>query len=246
MKKYKRFFRIIPLFLFLFFTAFLCSDLLFYSPIIISGVLLNGLLGKVRNKVGGAVFFNWKTINAVRSFSKPSNPQSEDQTTQRTRYARIVFIARQILGDVIKPFWNPFYFNYSGYNAFVKYNIMQLSSTMYNLTTSNLMCRGNLLTPEIDECELDEELGDFHLTWYNINNGSTSLPTDSIQVVIFSLNGNLIYSSYNTLTRDDAGLDVNIGLDLEASNLIVYIFATRINYFWKLVSNSDSQIPGAA
>lgn len=78
------------------------------------------LIGKGRGKVGNLVLSNLKGQTILKSLnSSPSNPRSEDQTTQRSKMAysvkvwQIVFLFMANFKSYIKPLE-------SGYNAFIR------------------------------------------------------------------------------------------------------------------------------
>lgn len=210
------------------------------------GRIVNGILGGVSGKVAGVVGAKWKDIKYLRAYAIPANPQSTDQTKQRSRMSSIVAVARQLLGTLIQPYWNHFYTSMSGFNAFVKYNIMQLASDTYELTTNNLMARGNLLGVANLSATYDTLDGAVTLSWDNNANGSTGLSTDFDYVVIVNKNGTVYKSSELSDSREDGGSSVNIPSGLTASDLIVYFFFFRGTGSSVEVSDSSGVVPSAA
>jgi hypothetical protein len=82
--------------------------------------LLGGFSGKVANIVGGS----WKGIAYMRSLPlSVANPKTAAQTSQRTAFAGIVAVATFYLTFLVKPLWDRFASQMSGYNDFVRTNI---------------------------------------------------------------------------------------------------------------------------
>ena len=218
-----------------------------YTPaLLIGGVLANGLLGKITQKVGGAVFFNWKSINAVRSYAKPANPQSPAQVIQRARMARCVLIGRQLLGVILQPFWDPFYNDKSGYNAWVSENIMKLAATTYNLQVTNVMSKGSLLGVDTLAYPYDTSDGSGTIGWDDNTNGTTGLATDIFCYVISSLSGEIYDVAVTSATRADGAFAPTMPSGLTASNIIVFGFFKRGTGSEVLVSDSSAVIATAA
>lgn len=83
-----------------------------------------GILGGFSGKVGPIVGSSWKGIAVMKS--KPlsvANPRSSGQVEQRSRMAGIVILSQLFLAIIIKPLWDRFAQQMSGYNAFVRTNI---------------------------------------------------------------------------------------------------------------------------
>lgn len=210
------------------------------------GRILNGILGGVSGKVSGVVGSKWKDIKYLRAYAVPANPDTPDQQIQRSRMRSIVAIARQLIGTLIQPFWNPFYSSMSGFNAFVKYNIMHLADTTYYLTTDNQMSRGNLLGVENLAATYDTSTGEVEATWTDNSNGSTGLLSDYDFLVIVNKDGTVYKSVAPGDTRADANTGANLPAGLTASDLIVYLFFFRGTGSSVEVSNSSAVVPSAA
>lgn len=209
------------------------------------GRIINGILGGVSGKVSGVVGSKWKDIKYLRAYAVPANPDTPDQQIQRSRMRSIVAIARQLIGTLIQPYWNPFYSSMSGFNAFVKYNIMHLSANDYYLTTDNQMSRGNVLGVEGLTGTYDETNGAFNLQWSNNSNGSTGLSSDIAYLVIAHKDGT-IYNSISTAEpRTSGDFSNSIASGLTNSDLIYYLFFFRGTGSSVEVSNSSAVVPSA-
>lgn len=70
------------------------------------GVLRNGILGGVANKIGGVVGYNSRGLDIVRAYSKPTNPNTLGQQAQRSMFKIITaFLSVMWLAD-IKALWD--------------------------------------------------------------------------------------------------------------------------------------------
>lgn len=82
--------------------------------------ILGGFSGKVANIVGGS----WKGIAYMRSQPlSVANPKTAGQVAQRTAFSFTVLVAQLVLSGVIKPLWDRFAQQQSGYNAFMSANV---------------------------------------------------------------------------------------------------------------------------
>lgn len=212
----------------------------------IMGVIINGILGGVSGKVAGVVGAKWKDVKYLRAYAIPKNPDTPDQLVQRSRMQQSVFIARQLLGNLLQPYWNKFYSTMSGYNAWIKYNIMHLADTTYQLTTDNVMSRGNLLGVVNLAATYDSITGQFLFTWYDNSNGSTGLATDASIFVIANKDGNILSVSNPSDNRATAETGDMIATGLTPSNLIGFLFFIRGTGSALEVSDSSAVVPSAA
>lgn len=217
---------------FRFFFAICSFTLLFFAVtsdpvlpgILVAGVLPAGLIGDVKNKIGNVVAFKWKDINAVRSYVIPSNPNSPDQQIQRARMAASVDIARQLLGDLLQPYWDPFYSSMSGFNAWIKQNIMLLTAGTYNLNTTCIMSKGTLLGIQALAAVYTTGTGAVDYTWTDNTNGSTGLATDLFVAVVCTSAGTVELVKVTANTREDEASSVTVSTGLTAATLLCFGF----------------------
>lgn len=191
-----------------------------------AGIISMGLLGSVRKKVGPVVSATWKGINYLRSYVIPANPNTPNQQIQRSRMRSIVDIARQLLPSVLQPYWDPFAVKMSGYNYFVSQNIMLLNSS-YELTTANLMAKGNLLGVANLQSTYSTSNGALNLNWDDNSNGTTGLSSDLLFFVTASKSGNVLSMGLTSASRSDRSFNDTLPPGLTASSLITYAFFVR-------------------
>lgn len=93
------------------------------------GKIQAGILSKVSGKIAGVVGADWKGIAYLRAFTKPANPNTAAQQTQRTKFSDCVAFAIPILGQVLQEYMDPFVKGMSAYNDFIKYNIAEFDGS---------------------------------------------------------------------------------------------------------------------
>lgn len=88
------------------------------------GVIKRGILGGFSGRIGNVVGSSWKGIAVVKSLPlSVANPQTTGQTTQRNKFGYLVATASALLSYLVKPFWDRWASQMSGYNAFIQANI---------------------------------------------------------------------------------------------------------------------------
>ena len=201
------------------------------------GKLQNGILGTITNKVGGIVAFKWKSINAVRAYAIPANPNTAAQQASRTLFGSVVDVAVLLLSTVCQPYWDPFYSNQSGYNAFVGYNRALVTTPFDPLDM--VIAKGSLEGETITDADYNDSSGVATFTWSasGLGNGDSD---DPAVCVILDTENNVAFVSDGEETRDSEGASFNIGADRTVANLKAFLFFYRGEGAEMLVSPSDS------
>jgi len=84
----------------------------------------SGICGGVLGNVGNVIGSTWKGKPYIKI--KPlivNQPDSKPQTDHRSKFTNVSAVARILLANIIKPLWDRYVKNMSGYNRFIKYNI---------------------------------------------------------------------------------------------------------------------------
>lgn len=205
------------------------------------GILVAGLIGQVRNKVGNMVFSNWKGINTARAYAVPANPQSVDQTAQRTKFAAVVSLAQNLLGTLITTFVNPFAVKMSGFNMFISMFIA--NATSVGLATA--LCqvtKGTLEGAEITTATYNTTTGDVDVAFPSAVSGNGLLTDDANMLVLDNASNKIIGYVAGGATRNDAGIALSVDTGLLPAHLVVYIWFSRGTGSAFIVSNSDAQV----
>lgn len=208
------------------------------TGIIPAAVITSGILGGGRNKVGPVVMSKWKGIDYIKSYAVPANPNTSAQQAVRSKFAQLVLNARQLLSSVLKPFWDPFYSDKSGFNAFISENYSKLdTNNRFQLTS--VISKGTLEGAPIDAAAYNPTTGALSIDW----NGTTSgngLSSDSVFGVVYDKGGkNFVAASYLD-ERSAVNSVITIPTGLTSTNLILYLFAYRGSGGSLMVSDSTS------
>jgi len=202
------------------------------------GRILNGILGGVSGKVSGVVGGNWKGINYIRSYAKPSNPQTDAQVTQRSKFSSALIFAKSLKGTIIPDYWANLFPNMSAFNAFMKRNIALISGT-FKVNANNVIAEGTLEGTSTATCTYAPVSGEVS-GLFSPEVFSNGLPTDSFDVVIFDTIRNYSHVFQNNGTRTQAFFTVMIPAELtEAETLVGFIVFHRLQDNSVICSNSQ-------
>lgn len=115
------------------------------------GVLTGGILGCVRNKVGGIVGSTWRGKCYTKAYQPDvENPQTEAQQKHRAIYGFLTTISRVLTGYLFPWYWNPFVKDVSGQNQWVSENYKIIKEDFPTILTTKLnMARGNYFFPTV-------------------------------------------------------------------------------------------------
>lgn len=202
------------------------------------GVIKRGILGGFRGKVANVVGSSWKGIAVMKSLPlSVANPRTPGQVGQRNKFSGVVAIAVQMLANIIKPNWDRFAQQESGYNAFIKKNISNFSSNgVYNpalLLTSSGALVGVSLNAGILSANTSQFIGTLNM---NIGIGN-ALPTDTIQLVVIERSTARVMSNATNFTRASLQpLTIEVGVLSESEICDVYFSVRRAD--GTLVSDS--------
>jgi hypothetical protein len=207
------------------------------------GVILQGILGGFSGKVGPVVGGKWKDVDYMRSYVVPANPNTAGQQTVRTKFAQLVAYARDLLSTILQTYWDPFESSMSGFNAWISANYSLVDGS--NLLTANsIMARGTLEPCAIVTATYNTSDGSLNVSWSDEINGNGD-GLDDIKVVLFNKLTKELSIPMSGDTRVSTGDSGTIATGLTATNLILYIFATRGTGSEFVVSDSDGQVCAA-
>ena len=150
-------------------------------------IINQGILGPFSGKVGSVVGGTWKGINYMRVLTKPSNPNSEKQQNQRTKFTTALSFLQPIT-----PFLR------------VGYKLFTAKQTAFNAAMSNVLTNGiageapNLelvfaaisvskgnLTPVANPA-FTYDSGEITMTWDDNSGSGTAKATDKAMYVVYN------------------------------------------------------------
>jgi len=186
------------------------------------GKLENGVLGKSTGKVGPIITANWKSLNVVKAYFKPSNPRTEPQQLQRNRFTVAVGLTRSVLTTVVKPIWDKLSNIMSGYNLFVQSLLTTMDSNNHP-TPQTLIAKGTLLSSSIIDSIYDGN----HLRVSFIDNTGVgnAKPNDTVSLLLYDkASKSFVIFISNSAQRSSGEIVFSLGSGYQASNLIAWIF----------------------
>jgi hypothetical protein len=187
------------------------------------GKILSGVLGGFSGKVGPVVGGKWKSIDYMRSYVIPANPNTPSQQTVRTKFASCIVYAKAVLTSLIQVYWDPFYSDMSGFNAWVSKNYSQLGAGNV-IDSSCIMSQGSLepvkaLTTAVISTNkvvltFDEGI---------VGNG---LATDIMKVAYYQTNNDVLEFLNPSKTRADSPCDIT-PTALPEEDDVIFVFFHR-------------------
>lgn len=170
-------------------------------------VIKRGILGGVQNKIGNVVGSSWKGIATLRSLPlSVSNPRTAAQTEVRNKFSAASKLASTLLASVIKPLWDRFSQQQSGYNAWIQANINAFQDDGTPSLAYLVMSKGSLAVSPITTFNYVAATEEIEVAW-NPSPGGDANSTDVPYVVLLVLRaGEVIAYSWSTgFTRGMSG-----------------------------------------
>jgi hypothetical protein len=188
-------------------------------------VLSNGILGNVRQKVGGVVGSQWKNRNTLRAYSKPANPNTVSQQAQRGKMSLAVAYIKPIVGTVLNVYADKFEREMSAFNRFIKNNIAKFVDPIDYSTMA--LFTGKIAPLTLEACIYDGGTDTATFNWSS-DLGTNGSLTDFVMAIVYNKdNGQWYYASAN-VQRTLETIDVLVP-GAVYSNLIGYIWLYREN-----------------
>jgi hypothetical protein len=187
-------------------------------------VLRQGILGSCEGKVAGIVGARWKDKNYVRGYSIPANPNTAAQQAQRALMATAVYWAKLLVGPVLNVYWDPFVRSMSGFNFWIKLNILKMTSPA---DWPNVAMAGGPLWPALIISATYSDVTDDVTIDFNTDNGSNGQATDDVFALVVDAVGLQVYFCAATVHRSSGTIVVPAATGLTPANLKAYIFAAQ-------------------
>lgn len=189
------------------------------------GVILSGILGGFSGKVGPVVGGKWKDVDYMRSYVIPANPNTLAQQTQRTRFAVVVENAKALLTGLLQPYWDYYFSNMSGFNAFVS-RAVKLDIGETQILAGTPASVGTLEPVYSAACVYTTGSGNCAFTWDDsiFGNGQN---TDKMLLLVYNKNTKQILGMDDADTRVGGGGLVVVDTGLDETNLLFACFPYR-------------------
>jgi hypothetical protein len=202
-------------------------------------VIKRGILGGFKGKIGNIIGSSWKGIATMRAQPlSVANPKSAGQVTQRGKFSFAVSIAQTILTVIIKPLWDRFAVQMSGYNSFIKANVAELVSYAGTDWSAIKFSIGKIGNAGQVSFQLSAATEDLYVEWDSTSGVENKLDSDIPYIVLVNVTGEFIAASVLDATRASSSTTVTIPSDTTVGDLVYgYLMFARSD--GSLVSSSE-------
>lgn len=185
------------------------------------GVIKRGILGGFSGKVANVVGSSWKGKAVIKSLPlSVANPKTAAQTGQRTKFSAVVARASFLLTGVVKPMWDRFAQQESGYNAFVSSNIDAYNTSGVLTPADLIISNGTLTLAPIDTVSGAAAQADVQIDWTDNSGTGTALATDEACAVVWNATTDEWVVSSLQEARNEAGVAITMSTNLASSDVI--------------------------
>jgi hypothetical protein len=204
------------------------------------GILKQGILGGISGSVGNVTGSSWKGIAVIKA--KPlsvANPKTSAQVAQRGKFSNAVAFAKEILSAVIKPLWDRFAQQKSGFNAFIQENIDLFASAMPSTPADLVISKGKMEKTVIASVVPSAGSNEVGITWADDSGEGMKLATDvPFAVVVNETTEEIVgYSGEGSVDRED--LSVTVSLDSVSTGDVLRCYLAFRRADGTVVSNTD-------
>lgn len=160
-----------------------------------------GILGGFSGKVGGVIGSSWKGIDTMRSQpSSVTNPRTNAQVANRTRFKSVSQLAAAMLTTIVKPLNDRFAQKMSGFNDFCQRNAPAFDALGAFVPANLVLSKGKLSAP----AELEEIVTSYTEAVCNFSTdlvGSFDSAADKVYAVVIGKDGDILGISSGVTTR---------------------------------------------
>jgi hypothetical protein len=207
-----------------------------------TGVINQGILGGFSGKVGPVVGGKWKDVDYMRGYVVPANPNTAGQQAGRAKFAQLVKTARSLLSIILQQFWDPFYSNMSGFNAWISQNYA-LADSAGIIDETAIMAKGTLVPETLVTATYDTSTGNVVGTWVESSTGNAE-GTDNVTFLVYDTVNEIFYNSTAAIRSLETGTFA-IATGLTATNVILYAYLWRGTGSELIVSDSYGKVCAA-
>ena len=151
------------------------------------GKINQGILGGFSGKVGTVVGGSWKGINYMRVHTKPTNPNSDKQVNQRTKFTLVLSFLKP-LTPFLRVGYKLFTAKQTAFNAAmsqVLLNAVVGESPNVELDFSKIQVSRGTLTPVLGG-SVAYENGSVAISWADNTGSGNATATDKALVVVYN------------------------------------------------------------
>ncbi len=194
-------------------------------------IIKRGILGGIQNKIGNVVGSSWKGIAVLKSLPlSVANPRTAPQVSNRERFASCNAFFSSINAGVVKPLWDRFASQMSGFNAAVQYNIANFAGTELTNPEGLRISNGKMATTPITSVVADNSSNLISFVWTSGAGAGLKLGTDVAYVVAYNVNKHETVGAPTLTTRDDEEGDLAMPANWETGDsLYCYLAFKRVD-----------------
>lgn len=176
------------------------------------GVIKRGILGGFSGKVANVVGSSWKGISVMRSLPlSVANPRTNAQIQVRNHFEAVAKGGSKLLTTIIKPLWDRFAQEMSGYNAFVKVNYKRYDTEYEFGQDGNLVIsQGKLGETPINNGTVDAGGTTLTINWESTPQGSYQQPSDDAYAVVYDGNPSVAFAGKLSTKRSAGSATIQI------------------------------------
>lgn len=203
------------------------------------GTIKQGILGGFSGKVAGVVGSSWKGIAVMKSLPlSVANPKTAGQVAQRTKFSNTVAFAGLILATIIKPLWDRFASQMSGYNDFIKTNIDLFAAALPVLAADLVISKGKMAKTIISLITATDASANVIIDWVDDSGAGFKLATDEAYAVVINVTQNNVGSIAAAAPRSDESTTVVMPHAVATGDVLECYLAFR-RADGTIVSNTD-------
>lgn len=203
----------------------------------------SGVLGNIRGKVAGVVGSQWKDKNYLREYVLPANPNTAAQQTHRAKMTDVVEFCKSLVGPVFNAYTDRFQKSMSGFNFFIKRNILEFDGTP-SLPTVKI-CEGKLSPIATFAVTYNTADGATVLTWVK-NLGNNGADTDKVFWCFFNPATGFWYFADGEVDRSTETDTQTLPTGLTAASCVCWALCAQYSgAIVSLISDSVADVPAA-
>lgn len=193
------------------------------------GKLRQGILGGFSGKVANVVGSSWKGIAVMKSLPlSVANPRTSGQVMQRNRFSHAVAFAIAILGTVIKPLWDRFAQQQSGFNAFISENIDLFTDAIPSFPANLVISKGRMSSTPIASVNTNGAGQNIDINWVDDTGSGFKLATDTPFAVVINLDTDEVLGyNENLADRTDGSITVAVPGNRATDSFAIYLAFRR-------------------
>lgn len=197
-----------------------------------------GILGGFSGKVGGVIGSSWKGIDTMRSQpSSVTNPRTNAQVANRTRFKSVSQLAAAMLSTIVKPLNDRFAQKMSGFNDFCQRNSSAFDDLGAFIPANLVLSRGKLSIPS-NMVQGNSAYDELDVEFSPALTGSFDAASDKAYAVVIGKNGDIFGISSGVATRADGIMNIQTPVGRSAADP-GYVFLSFLRADGTQVSNSS-------